>query len=99
MVGPAQAKDILRTTARDVTRGRCAVSTGHHKAVPGADLATGHGIADATQATLLAKTRSGAPPAAAPAPPLATSGTAAGNGGQGMEELLLSLAMAQGDEL
>jgi len=99
LMTPAQAKDILKTTARDVTRGRCAVSTGHHKAVPGADLATGHGIADATQATLLAKTRSGAPPAAVPAPMLAASGTVAGNGGQGVEELLLSLSMGQGDEL
>jgi len=96
---PAQAKDILKTTARDVTRGRCSPFTGHHKAVAGADLATGHGIADSTAATLLAKSRAGAPPTAAPAPPLAAPGAIPANGGQGVEELVLSLAMAQEDEL
>lgn len=84
---PGQAKDLLKTTARDVTNGRAAQSTGHHKAGPGADLATGHGIADATKATLLAATR--ATPAATPA----------ANGGSGMEELALSLALAQGDDV
>jgi hypothetical protein len=95
---PAQAKDILKTTARDVTKGRCAQRTGHHRAGPGADLATGHGIADATKATLLAKSRAAAPPTAAPAPPLAAPGAVPTNGGQGVEELVLSLAMAQGEE-
>ena len=86
---PQQAKDLLKTTARDVTRGRAAQSTGHHKAGPGADLATGHGIADATKATLLAATR---------AAPAATA-TSAANGGNGAEELALAMAMAQEDDL
>ena len=86
-ITPLQAKDILKTTARDVTKGRAAPSTGHHKAGPGADLATGHGIADATKATLLAATR--ATPTAMPA----------ANGGNGVEDLTLSLAMAGDDEI
>jgi subtilisin family serine protease len=92
---PVQAKDILKTTARDVTKGRASPSTGHHRAGPGADLATGYGIADATKATLLAKSRAGgAPtflPAAAPAAPT-------GDGGS-MEELVLSLALPEGEEM
>ena len=92
---PVQAKDILKTTARDVTKGRASPSTGHQRAGPGADLATGYGIADATKATLLAKSRAGgAPtflPAAAPAAPT-------GNGGS-MEELVLSLALPEGEEM
>jgi len=92
---PGQAKDILKTTARDVTKGRAAESTGHHKAGPGADLATGHGIADATKATLLAKTRA----ASASAPPVAVPAAIPATGGDGVEELALSLAMAQEEEV
>lgn len=93
---PGQAKDIMKTTARDVTKGRAAESTGHHRAGPGADLATGHGIADATKATLLAKTR--AAPASGPSLPVAVPAAAPASGGEGVDELALSLAMAQDDE-
>lgn len=85
---PEQAKDLLKTTARDVTKGRAAQSTGHHKASPGADLATGHGIADATKAALLAKTRAPAAPAAPLAPARADGG----------ELEAMALAMAMGEE-
>ena len=43
----AQARDILKRTARDVTAGNCHPNTGGHPAVPGPDLATGNGLADA----------------------------------------------------
>jgi subtilase family protein len=97
-ITPVQAKDILKTTARDVTKGRAAQSTGHHRAGPGADLATGSGIADATKATLLAKTRAAPAPAVVPVQPLAATSQARTNG-EGVEELVLSLAMARGEEL
>ena len=91
---PAQAKSILKTTARDVTKGRCARETGHHRAGPGPDLATGHGIGNATKAALLAKSsRTAAPgPAALPAVTAAAPPSGLGPNGQGMEELVMALA-------
>jgi len=50
---PAKARDILKRTARDITKGNCSARTGGHPAVPGPDLATGHGLVDASQAKLL----------------------------------------------
>lgn len=90
---PAQAKNILKTTARDVTKGRCARETGHHRAGPGPDLATGHGIGNATKATLLAKANAPAPPVPAALPTAAATAAPSvlGPNGQGMEELVLSL--------
>lgn len=54
---PFQVRDILMRTARDVTTGSCSPRTGGHPAVPGPDLATGHGLARAFLATLIARFR------------------------------------------
>ena len=54
---PADVKDILRKTARDVTTGTCnPASTGAAAAV-GPDTATGDGLVDAHKAVMLAKVR------------------------------------------
>jgi Subtilase family len=54
---PADVKDILRKTARDVTAGTCnPASTGAAAAV-GPDTATGDGLVDAHKAVMLAKVR------------------------------------------
>ena len=97
---PAEAKDILMRTARDVAKGRCARETGHHRAGPGPDLATGHGIGNATKATLLAKASSPAPPgpAALPTVPATAPSSRLGPNGQGMEELVLSLPESEEEE-
>jgi subtilisin family serine protease len=44
---PAMACKILKKTARDITEGKCAHG---HPAGPGPDLATGHGLVDASRA-------------------------------------------------
>jgi subtilisin family serine protease len=55
---PAQVKDVLMSTARDVTAGRCSPRPGqNHPAGPGPDLATGTGLVDAARAVLVAKVR------------------------------------------
>ena len=54
---PEQVRGILKKTARDITAGCCNVSTGGHPAKPGPDLATGHGLADAFRAVVLARLR------------------------------------------
>ena len=54
---PAQVRDTLKATAKDVAAGRCSPSTGANLAVPGPDLATGHGLADAHRAVTDAKNR------------------------------------------
>jgi hypothetical protein len=54
---PADIKDILRKTARDVTTGNCNTSTGGAPATVGPDTATGDGLVDAHKAVLLAKVR------------------------------------------
>jgi subtilisin family serine protease len=54
---PADIKDILRKTARDVTTGNCNTSTGGSAATVGPDTATGDGLVDAHKAVLLAKVR------------------------------------------
>jgi subtilisin family serine protease len=54
---PADIKDILRKTARDVTTGNCNSSTGGAAATVGPDTATGDGLVDAHKAVLLAKVR------------------------------------------
>jgi subtilisin family serine protease len=54
---PAQIRDILKQTARDVTVGNCSPSTGANPAGPGPDLATGHGLVDAYRAVMLARLR------------------------------------------
>jgi Subtilase family len=64
---PAEVRDILQTTARDVTAGKCSPRTGGHAARPGADLATGSGLVNAHRAVLVAKVRCLGP---APPPPL-----------------------------
>ena len=51
---PAEVKDILTTTATDVTTG---VNGNGDPAGPGYDLATGHGLVDAQRAVLVAKLR------------------------------------------
>lgn len=52
---PAEVKELLRATARDVTEGMCHAGTGGHKAAAGADLATGSGLVDVEKAVLKAK--------------------------------------------
>jgi hypothetical protein len=54
---PADVRDIMRKTARDVTAGNCSASTGGHPATAGPDVATGDGLVDAHKAVLLAKVR------------------------------------------
>ena len=54
---PADVKDILRKTARDVTTGTCNPATGGHAASTGPDTATGDGLVDAHKAVMLAKVR------------------------------------------
>jgi subtilisin family serine protease len=47
---PFQACDILKRTARDVNLGKCSMRTGGHSAKSGPDLATGAGLANASEA-------------------------------------------------
>jgi len=54
---PAQIRDILMQTARDVTTGNCNPATGGWPATVGPDLATGNGLLDAYKAVLVAKLR------------------------------------------
>ena len=56
-LGPADVRDILMKSARDVTRGTCHPNTGSNPATVGHDLATGAGLVDAHKAVLLAKIR------------------------------------------
>jgi len=56
-LSPADVRDVLRTTARDVTAGTCNPNTGGNPAGPGPDLATGHGLVDAYEAVTAAKAR------------------------------------------
>jgi hypothetical protein len=44
---PAEIRDLMRATARDVKTGNCNPASGGHPARPGHDLATGHGLVDA----------------------------------------------------
>jgi hypothetical protein len=53
---PPQVRDILKSTARDVTTGTNHPNFGN-AAGPGVDLATGDGLVDAHKAVLLAKVR------------------------------------------
>lgn len=66
---PAQVRDILKRTARDVTKGKCCQG---HSAGPGPDLATGHGLVDAFRATMVARFRCIIirPPIVPPIPPV-----------------------------
>ncbi|MDJ0619510.1 MAG: S8 family serine peptidase [Calothrix sp. MO_192.B10] len=54
-LSPSQAREILKKTARDVSKGCCSRNTGGHRAGFGIDLATGSGLADAYQAVLAAQ--------------------------------------------
>lgn len=54
---PAQVKDILMRSARDVIAGSCSPNTGGNPATVGPDTATGNGLVDAHKAVLLAKIR------------------------------------------
>ncbi|HDZ27118.1 MAG TPA: peptidase S8 [Candidatus Aminicenantes bacterium] len=54
---PAQVRDIMKKTARDVTQGNCHPNTGANPAIPGPDDATGYGLVNAHKATLMAKLR------------------------------------------
>jgi hypothetical protein len=61
-LSPAQAREVLMRSARDVTEGRCnevapvdgPEGVGGHRAGPGPDLATGAGLADAHRAVEMA---------------------------------------------
>ncbi|HDR7677150.1 TPA: S8 family serine peptidase [Bacillus wiedmannii] len=46
-LSPAQIKEVLKETARDVISGSSSQKTGGHRAVSGVDLATGSGLVDA----------------------------------------------------
>jgi subtilisin family serine protease len=56
---PGQVRNIMMTTARDVTTGNAnsvpGAPAGGHPAAVGADLATGHGLVDAHKAVMVAK--------------------------------------------
>jgi len=55
---PAQVRDVLKSTARDVTAGRNSPRPGmNNPATVGPDLATGNGLVDAARAVLIAKLR------------------------------------------
>ncbi len=54
---PAEIRDILKKSARDVTTGNCNTSTGGNPATVGPDTATGNGLVDAHKAVLLAKVK------------------------------------------
>ena len=54
---PADVRDIMKKTARDVVKGRCNISCGGAPAKAGPDNATGHGLADADKAVLMAAKR------------------------------------------
>lgn len=57
---PAEIKNILMTTARDVTTGTCNAVLGIHNGLPagpGPDTATGNGLVDAHKAVMVAKVR------------------------------------------
>jgi len=56
-LSPSQVRGILKRTARDVTVGNCSPGTGANPATSGPDLATGHGLADAYRATIIARFR------------------------------------------
>jgi subtilisin family serine protease len=58
---PAEVRDILMRTARDVTVGNCNTASSGAAAGPGTDLATGAGLVDAQAAVLIAKVRCLAP--------------------------------------
>jgi hypothetical protein len=66
---PAEVRNIMMTTARDVTTGNCNPSTGGHPAGPGPDLATGNGLVDVHKAVMVAKLRC-LGPIRAPRPPI-----------------------------
>lgn len=69
---PADIKDILMKSARDVTAGSCNPATGGNAAAIGPDLATGNGLVDAHKAVMLAKVRClgpVVPPGRVPGPP------------------------------
>ena len=68
---PFQLRDILKRTARDVTSGQASPSTGGNQAIPGPDSATGHGLADAFRAAVIARFRCLIrPPVILPRPPI-----------------------------
>jgi subtilisin family serine protease len=54
---PAEVRDVLMASARDVVAGNCSAATGGAAAGPGPDVATGNGLLDAHKAVLLAKIR------------------------------------------
>jgi hypothetical protein len=64
---PADVKDILMRTARDVTAGRNHPNH-NHPAAAGYDLATGAGLVDAHRAVLMARVRCLKPPPITPGP-------------------------------
>jgi subtilisin family serine protease len=56
-LSPAEVKDVLMRSARDVTQGNCSPNTGANPAIVGPDTATGNGLVDAQKAVLMAKIR------------------------------------------
>ncbi len=56
-LSPNSIRNIMMTTARDVTQGNCHPNTGANPATSGSDLATGNGLVDTYKAVMLAKVR------------------------------------------
>jgi subtilisin family serine protease len=54
---PAEIREILKKSARDVKTGNCHPNTGGNPAIVGPDTATGNGLVDAHKAVLLAKVK------------------------------------------
>lgn len=56
-LGPVEVRDLLKSTATDVTAGTGNPATGGNPAQPGPDLATGSGLVHAHRAVLVARVR------------------------------------------
>jgi subtilisin family serine protease len=54
MLTPVEIKELLHITAYDVTKGTCSANTGANPAMPGPDLATDYGLANACTAVMRA---------------------------------------------
>jgi subtilisin family serine protease len=65
---PAEVREVLMKTARDVVGGTCSPSTGAFPATVGFDQATGAGLVDVQKAAVIAKLR--CVPAVPPSPPV-----------------------------
>ncbi len=56
-LGPAEVRETLMSTARDIIKGACNPNTGANRAKTGPDTATGHGLVDASKAVQIAQNK------------------------------------------